>query len=347
MSTNVRIPEPDSITGGAHKVGLNITPESESRDRGCSSCCFGPWTLVEMATPGFYGGVEGGATHSRMVLMNENGNILAWTDGPSTNQWLIGQEECLKRVNNMVEEAKSKAGLDPSTKLVSLGLSMSGADQKEAQDQLISGMKSRYPQCSQNVFIASDTAGAIATATEKGGIVLISGTGSNCMLINPDGKDFRCGGWGHLLGDEGSAYWITQRAIKIVFDHEDNLKVSPRDISFVRDAMMKYYQISDRNEILHYFYSKFDKSYIAGLCKELAKGAKEKKDQICLELFRQAGEILAEHILGVGPRIAEELLNTPSGLQVVTVGSVWKSWDLMKDGKFYVQELFRIERKRK
>lgn len=48
------------------------------------------------------------------------------------------------------------------------GLSMSGADQKEAQDQLISGMKSKYPQCSQNVYIASDTAGAIATATEKG-----------------------------------------------------------------------------------------------------------------------------------------------------------------------------------
>lgn len=48
------------------------------------------------------------------------------------------------------------------------GLSMSGADQKEAQDQLIDGIKSKYPQCSQNVYIASDTAGAIATATEKG-----------------------------------------------------------------------------------------------------------------------------------------------------------------------------------
>ncbi|XP_048777730.1 N-acetyl-D-glucosamine kinase-like [Ostrea edulis] len=285
-----------------------------------------------MSTSGYYGGVEGGATHSKMVLMNANGDILAWIDGPSTNQWLIGQEECLKRVNNMVEDAKSKAGLDSSTKLLSLGLSMSGADQKDAQNQLISGIKSKYPQCSQNVFIASDTAGAIATATEKGGIVLIAGTGSNCMLINPDGRAFRCGGWGHLLGDEGSAYWITQTAIKIVFDHEDNLKVSPHDISFVKDVMMKYFQISDRDELLHYFYSKFEKSYIAGLCKELAQGARENKDKLCLELFRQAGEILAEHILGVGPHVAEELLNTPSGLQVVTVGSVWKSWDFMKEG---------------
>lgn len=35
--------------------------------------------------------------------------------------------------------------------------------------------------------------------------------------------------------------------------------------------------------------------------------------------------------------VGQELLNTPTGLQVVTVGSVWKSWDLMKDGNYLTE----------
>lgn len=61
-----------------------------------------------------------------------------------------------------------------------------------------------YPTASNDYTVGSDTLGSLRTGLSKGGVVLISGTGSNALLINPDGKTYGCGGWGHMIGDEGS-----------------------------------------------------------------------------------------------------------------------------------------------
>lgn len=97
----------------------------------------------------------------------------------------------------------------------------------------------------------SDTVGALFTATERGGIVIIAGTGSNALLVNPDGSTSRyqvrnvalepcgnaipillpfclhpilrmygrCGGWGHLVNDGSSAGAVALRAVNIWFNH--------------------------------------------------------------------------------------------------------------------------------
>nr|CAD2199387.1 unnamed protein product [Meloidogyne enterolobii] len=58
----------------------------------------------------------------------------------------------------------------------------------------------------ESLFLASD---AVATCFEKCGIVLIAGTGSTCRLLKSDGSVHGVGGWGHLVGDEGGAFWIS------------------------------------------------------------------------------------------------------------------------------------------
>ncbi|CAF89501.1 unnamed protein product, partial [Tetraodon nigroviridis] len=209
-----------------------------------------------------YGGVEGGGTHSKAVLVAADGRILAETEGASTNHWLVGVDRCLEVINDMVQRAKEQAGLNPSAPLGSL---------------------------------------------------------------------VGCGGWGHMMGDEGSGFWIAHLAVKTVFDAKDKLVAPPHDVTHVQKAMEEYFQVSDLMGMLPHLYRDFQKPHFAGFCKKLAEGA-EAGDALCQYVFAEAGRVLANHIKAILPAAQEVLLGHALGLPILCVGSVWNSWELLKPG---------------
>lgn len=97
------------------------------------------------------------------------------------------------------------------------------------------------------------------------------------------------------------AYWIAHRACKYVFDDIDDFVEAPELISYVWPAMRSYFDVTDRNGILAYLYANFDKSIIAGFTKEVAIGC-EKDDPLCLRIFKEAGQVLAKHIIAVSKK---------------------------------------------
>ena len=99
---------------------------------------------------------------------------------------------------------------------------------------------------------------------------------------------------------------------------------------------MKYFDVKDQFGLLTHCYDKFNKSHFAGLCKELSELAFS-GDKLSAWIFEQAGEKLAQHIVALSPNFSEKLLNQPGGLPVVCIGSVWKSWALLKPG--FIKEL--------
>lgn len=95
----------------------------------------------------------------------------------------------------MVTNAKIEAGIPETIKLKSLGLSLSGCEQDATNRLLENELRIVYPNLSESYVVCSDTVGSIHTASNLGGLVLISGTGSNALLLNPDGSTHGCGGW--------------------------------------------------------------------------------------------------------------------------------------------------------
>ena len=83
--------------------------------------------------------------------------------------------------------------------------------------------------------------------------------------------------------------------------------------------------------LLSHCYDNFSKAQFAALTRSIAESAVA-GDGLCQWLFREAGRQLGRHIRALAPSISPQLREGQGGLHIVCVGSVWKSWPLLKDG---------------
>jgi len=291
--------------------------------------------LVNIGMSSYYGGCEGGASHSTFVIINEAGRIVAEVEGEGTNQWLIGVEECCRRIDNLATQAKAKAGIAATSSLASIGLSLSGADGQETCEEITKTFKRSHPKAALSCFTCNDSFSPLYTATNTGGVVLIAGTGSNCLLVNSDGESVNCGGWGHILGDEGGAYWLVLQTLKTIYQDYDGFALAPHSTKFLKKAMFEYFELKDMFGILQHLYppnKQIDKEHIAAFCvKALVPGA-EQNDPLSLHLLRATGLELGRHVKALIPKMDQGVLRGEGGLKIVCTGSLWKSWSYLEEG---------------
>jgi len=196
-------------------------------------------------------------------------------------------------------------------------------------------MRKEFPDLAEKYVVCSDTMGSILTVSNLGGVVIIAGTGSNSFLRNPNGETYQCGGWGHALGDEGGAWWIAYKAVKAVFDHEDNLEACPYDTTTAWNMIKSHFNIEHRQDMLEHCYARFEKPFYARLCQKMSVAASN-GDKLCQKIFTDAGRQLAKMVSALIPKVNNELVAT-GHLSIICVGSVWHSWELLKPG--FIKEL--------
>jgi len=64
------------------------------------------------------------------------------------------------------------------------------------------------------ITVVHDSRLLLAAGHASTGVAVIAGTGSAAWGRNADGGEARAGGWGYLLGDEGSGYWLGREAVR-------------------------------------------------------------------------------------------------------------------------------------
>lgn len=152
-------------------------------------------------------GIDAGGTKTVGLLADASGQVLAKARGGGANLHVQGELGAEKVLYDVLET------LEPPQPIDAICLGMAGVD-RPADKEVILGVLRRLGlrravRIENDAFIA-----LVAGAPERTGIVVVAGTGSVAYGVDADGCTARSGGWGYLLGDEGSAYWLGHAAVR-------------------------------------------------------------------------------------------------------------------------------------
>jgi N-acetylglucosamine kinase-like BadF-type ATPase len=156
-------------------------------------------------------GIDAGGTKTLCLLADENGRIIAEGLGPGANFHTSGDVELEHALRQVIHMAIGDRGIAPAAVCVGIA----GVD-RENEAQIVRTMIQPSVPGSRVVVVSDALIALEAGAGESPGIVVISGTGSIAYGRNAGLEAARSGGWGHIIGDEGSGYWIGRQALSAV-----------------------------------------------------------------------------------------------------------------------------------
>lgn len=170
-------------------------------------------------------GIDGGGTKTTAVIGDESGRLLAVAKGSSGNLTAISTEQLYTLANELIDQLLIRTGV-PFTDVEMVFAAMAGADRQAEQLKIYDAFK--QSPVLEKLKIQSDIHAALAAGTwGREGTLLIAGTGAIIFGYEQQ-KTFRVGGWGYLLGDEGSGYHLGKLAIRSVLKaHDDKVLLKP------------------------------------------------------------------------------------------------------------------------
>ena len=235
-------------------------------------------------------GVDGGGTTTRAVVIDESYAILGRGQSGSSNLYNGGLQAATANIQQATAQALSAANLDAEA-IESWGFGLAGVTGASQQQQWRAALGAIY---GEHIAIEEDVVAALAGALGadgmgEGGAILIAGTGANCFGVNSVGAQKRADGWGPLLGDRGSGYWLGESAMRAAVAAFDGAAAE----TSLQTALLECFECADVQELVGIVYaSDFRRDRVASMVPQVLAGARA-GDAVAAQLLRAAGQQLA------------------------------------------------------
>jgi N-acetylglucosamine kinase-like BadF-type ATPase len=235
-----------------------------------------------------------------------------------------------QEIISLVEKLLQKTNV-PVNKVMHIYLGLAGAGRKSDQKTI----KELFDDTEFKTKISVNSDAIIALAGAFGnrpGIILIAGTGTICFGKNSKGDIIRSGGWGYLLGDEGSGYYIGREAILAALKDFDGRGEG----TTLRKILMSKFGLESMDQIIPLIYqNKLDRIKIADLAPIVFEEAK-KVDTVALQIIKQAGNEIGK----LAKAVALRLGFSDENIKIALIGSIFKQKEMLVNE--ISKELFEI-----
>lgn len=233
-------------------------------------------------------GVDGGGTKTHAILVALDGTVIADSHGGPTNLQTVGIQPAARILLELIVECCKKGGCS-SDAVESIVLGLAGAGRNLDRTELLNALlelsvKKKFPF--KNIIIETDARIALEAAfAASPGIVVIAGTGSIALYRTEDKKVLRAGGWGNILGDEGSGFAIARDALNAVMRQHDGRG----DKTLLTKKVFEHFNISNVEDMITKVYQ--DRSHIAAFVPKVLEAVTERDHVAHSILVKNASDL--------------------------------------------------------
>ncbi|WTL56795.1 ATPase [Nocardia sp. NBC_01499] len=219
----------------------------------------------------------------------EDGVVVTEARAGSANMASVGVHEAGRQLDLILERVGGYGA-----RAVCAGAA--GADTPEGRARLRDLLAERLPDAM--IRVVHDSELVLAAAGLDHGVALISGTGSVAWGRH-DGRIARAGGWGYLLGDQGSGYWVAREAVRRALAGIDRGEPADR----LGQALAAECGLRSTEQLLDHFYNHTDRRYWARRAHVVIELA-EIGDPIGRAIVAEAVADLTEFVVTVTDRLS-------------------------------------------
>ncbi len=227
--------------------------------------------------------IEGGGTKSKAVIQDLEDKYMFEIEGKATNPNSVGFDSAIKNLLKNIFDCTTKAWTEKKDVEV-IVIGTAGAGNPKTAEQIQKAISESLSEKTK-IFVTSDAEISLEGAfAGSPGVIVISGTGSAVFGKDKSGNIFRSGGYGRLIGDEGSGFSIAKKGLNVIAKYFDGSIENSQLISIVKNL----YKINSKDSLLEFVYkNNFDVASVAPTILQAAEN-----DVHCKKILNEEAELL-------------------------------------------------------